>query len=409
MRLARLLLVCAASRAVQGFSILQAFQQHLFPTAELGERNAASRRDGYWPYVSRKEEPPVALTYGEFPLELFSEVIDRSCELASITDRSRATFADLGSGAGRLVLWAAANDEWRSVHGLEVLPGLHSEAIKKLSHARYLVGLELRTPTVEFVEGSWDDPAALPWGAIDVAFACARRRGGPRAASAPRAPSRSHLASSRLLSPRLDRTRAASPARADTTAFPHDGDGVLVDLTRALARRLSKGCVVCTTDYQLGEGFEVLESLEGANEGVGGTSTCYIHRKVCDGESVAVGLTERVAELEEALEERDARIGELSEALAAKEELIAELQTIVDELQQEMDEVEDSMLGSMKRWAEESGYFAEGGKTDDRPAVRDDAKEDEPRVRTEIRWLDEGQSEAAPQEEAQEEEDEEED
>ena len=71
------------------------------------------------------EEPPLDFTYGEFPLPLFGRLVDRACELLAATqpggsaalfdDRSGITLADLGSGAGRLALWAAATSAWKAV------------------------------------------------------------------------------------------------------------------------------------------------------------------------------------------------------------------------------------------------------------------------------------------------------
>ena len=182
----------------------------LYPPEELELRNALSRKDGYWPFVSKKEKPPIALAYGEFPLPFFSAVLDRACAAARCSDRANATFCDIGSGAGRLVLWAAATSEWRSVRGVELLPGLHAAACEKLAAARATGGL-LRTADVAMVRGSWEDGALLEWDAIDVAFAY-------------------------------------------TTAFPASADGVLDELGAALTPRLRAGCVVVTTDYSLGEG-----------------------------------------------------------------------------------------------------------------------------------------------------------
>ena len=70
-----------------------------------------------------------------------------------------------------------------------------------------------------------------------------------------------------------------------TTAIPADEAGVLRGLSAALAARLPRGCHVITTDYVLDPaGFELVETIEGANDGVGGVSTGYIHRKTCVGE-----------------------------------------------------------------------------------------------------------------------------
>lgn len=54
-----------------------------------------------------------------------------------------------------------------------------------------------------------------------------------------------------------------------TTAIPTQ-NGILGGLTRALREKLKKNAIVITTDYQLGEGFSLLISIEGENPGVGG-------------------------------------------------------------------------------------------------------------------------------------------
>ena len=222
---------------------LDAFDNTLFSPDEYSQRNQESRKDGYWAYVSKGEEPPLDATYGEFPLPLFSKLVDRACELRGINtpEERRATIlADLGSGAGRLALWAAATSEWKRVVGVEYLPTLAATASAKLGAAQSMAGL-LQTSDVQLVEGSWDDPLDL-FDEIDVAFAY-------------------------------------------TTAITANDDDVLVGLSAALTQRLRRGTIVVTTDYILDPaGFEVLEKMEGANPGVGGISTGFIHRKTCAGE-----------------------------------------------------------------------------------------------------------------------------
>ncbi|KAL1530246.1 hypothetical protein AB1Y20_001161 [Prymnesium parvum] len=210
----------------------------LFPPAELPLRNAASRTDGYWAFIAKKEEPPQGLTYGEFPLGFFSVLVDRAAVVAGFgVEREDRTFADLGSGAGRLVIWAAATHAWKLCRGVELLPKLHATAVAKLEDAQQIPDL-LRSP-VAFDEGSWDDEG-LGLSQVDVAFIY-------------------------------------------TTAIPADEEGVLQDLTKSLTPQLRRGCVVCTTDYTLGVGFELVESLEGPNDGAGGVSTGYIHVKTSPG------------------------------------------------------------------------------------------------------------------------------
>ena len=50
----------------------------LFPPQDLSLRNAASRRDGYWEYISKGKEPPKQFTYGEFDFYFFGELLDRA-------------------------------------------------------------------------------------------------------------------------------------------------------------------------------------------------------------------------------------------------------------------------------------------------------------------------------------------
>ena len=297
---------------------LAAFEK-LFPSEELSLRNAASRTDGYWPFVARKEEPPMAFTYGEFPLSFFSLVLDRACAAAGRdrTARSELSFLDIGSGAGRLVLWAAVTHKWKAVRGIEVLPGLHRAACKKLEAALDMRHeLELRT-IPEFLEGSWDDASVLPWAEVDVSFAY-------------------------------------------TTAFPHGEDAVLHDLTSALAARLRRGCIVCTTDYRLGTGFELVDSLEGDNEGVGGRSIVYMYRKTCEGATAAEVLAEQLAASKQQVDLLTARVAALEAELQQSAAEVSELRAEREELRKtlELDEESDaSDLRALKEWASESGYL----------------------------------------------------
>lgn len=195
--------------------------------AGLEARMATSRKDGYWAYVARKEEPPLEFTYGEWDMMTFTSVIERAIELSGIDDCSQHTFIDLGSGAGRLVLWAAATGGWKAARGVELLPGLHNTACAALDEARASHPSFLNAETdVEFLQGSWDDP--LP---------C-------------------------LLE--------ANFVFCTTTCLPADENNVLLGMTGILAAQLPRGCIVTTTDFTLGEGFEHLDSVEGYNVGTGG-------------------------------------------------------------------------------------------------------------------------------------------
>ena len=72
------------------------------------------------------EQDRTELTYGEFDLDGFHEALD--CAVDGLPDLRRCTFCDLGSGAGRLVLAAAARYPWEKCVGIEALPDLHHMA-----------------------------------------------------------------------------------------------------------------------------------------------------------------------------------------------------------------------------------------------------------------------------------------
>ena len=224
---------------------LAIFEKSLYPAQEYSDRNGISRKDGYWSFVHRNEEPNPDFTYGEFPLPFFHRLIDRACELHGCgDDRRSCSLIDLGSGAGRLALWAAATSAWRRVVGVEYLRSLASTAVEKLEEAR-AAGL-LRTDEVVLTQGTWDEKLDC-FAEVDVAFAY-------------------------------------------TTAITTNDEGILEGLSRALAQRLRRGCIVVTTDYKLDPAhFEVLDTMTGENSGVGGTSTGYLHRKRSRGERDAAG------------------------------------------------------------------------------------------------------------------------
>ena len=147
----------------------------LYPPVEEFQRIQAARKDGYWPYISKKEEPPTEFTYGEFPLPFFADLVDyATAASASVcaqgNARSQAEFVDLGSGGGRLVLAAAAmTNPFKKVRGVEFLPSLHCLAEEKLAHAHSLS--DFLSSEVELENCSWDAPE-LDLSSVDIAFAC---------------------------------------------------------------------------------------------------------------------------------------------------------------------------------------------------------------------------------------------
>jgi hypothetical protein len=94
----------------------------LFPPEDIGDRNFISRKDGYWSFVYKGEEPDKALVYGEFEVGFFAQLLDRAAHHFSDSSMDNnwddRVFCDLGSGAGRLVIGAAAlHPGWKLCRG----------------------------------------------------------------------------------------------------------------------------------------------------------------------------------------------------------------------------------------------------------------------------------------------------
>ena len=120
-------------------SVLDGLHQ-LYPPSDLAKRNAASRTDGYWPYVQKGEDPPKQLTYGEFDFYFFAELLDRAQEVyyegkdADAASWNDKVFCDIGSGTGRLVMAAAAlHPGWKLCRGVELLNSIHVVAQETLA------------------------------------------------------------------------------------------------------------------------------------------------------------------------------------------------------------------------------------------------------------------------------------
>ena len=113
----------------------------LYPPTDLEKRNAASRSDGYWPFITNGQEPPKQYTYGEFDLYFFSELLDRAldyCQDTECDSWNDKVFTDVGSGSGRLVFAAAAlHPGWKLCRGVEVLKSIHNVAVETLEKCRH--------------------------------------------------------------------------------------------------------------------------------------------------------------------------------------------------------------------------------------------------------------------------------
>ena len=110
----------------------------LFPPTALEQRTALSRKDGYWPYIHKGDDPPQAFVYGEYDVGFLAQLLDRAQELSTAQeeDWSDKVFVDMGSGTGRLVLAAAALHNWKLCRGIELLESIHLEAEENLKKCR---------------------------------------------------------------------------------------------------------------------------------------------------------------------------------------------------------------------------------------------------------------------------------
>jgi SAM-dependent methyltransferase len=232
----------------------------LYPPAELEARTALSRKDGYWPYITAGEEPPMSNTYGEFDFFFFAQLLDRAHGLwkthngETMTDWSDKVFVDIGSGTGRLVAAAAAlHPSWKTCRGIELLPTIHESAVASLGQCGAPPSLAttssqpLPMAPIELVCGSFDDPHAN-LGDADLIFMF-----------------------SSCLNPAL-----------------------LTQLAHTIGRDCRPGTLIITTDYKLDLAGSVPSSTDGSImtnfqlEQVdevngwcwctGGTSTAHIHR-----------------------------------------------------------------------------------------------------------------------------------
>mmetsp|Transcript_3916 Transcript_3916/g.5978 ORF Transcript_3916/g.5978 Transcript_3916/m.5978 type:complete len:461 (-) Transcript_3916:11-1393(-) len=110
----------------------------IYPPSDLEKRNAASRSDGYWPFIQEGKDPPKQLTYGEFDFYFFAELLDKAhgyCPEGGASWDGNV-FCDIGSGTGRLVLAAAALHSWKLCRGVELLKSIHDVGQETLEKCR---------------------------------------------------------------------------------------------------------------------------------------------------------------------------------------------------------------------------------------------------------------------------------
>jgi hypothetical protein len=264
----------------------------VYPPKALQQRNAVSRTDGYWSYVNDGKDPPQHLTYGEFDFYFFAHLLEvvlghlKGTQSQNSNSWRDKVFVDVGSGAGRLVMGAAAlHPEARECRGVEILPSLHGFANGILQSCR------LSTPAAEIgLDGSVSDAAesnGLPLPIISA--------------------NSNALKEEQKFLPLALIDYVCASFEDPYACYLGDADiifvfsscmsaGMMSSLSQTFGRQCAPGTIIITTEFPLtllgkvsvveddpripsGEfSLELLDTTEGKVWLTGGASTAYIHR-----------------------------------------------------------------------------------------------------------------------------------
>jgi len=193
------------------------------------------------------QDPRMFLTYGEFPLTSLDVLLDLA--LPYVVSSQRINMVDVGSGCGRIALYASLTrgtlqQPWQ-VHGIEISPVLHHEAVQALSKAYEGGNIQEYHPN-SFSSIFLHAGAAEEWtevlGQCNLVFAYS----------------------------------TAWP----TKGFSEEWGAMIIgqEWSGLLSKACPNGCVVVTTDRALDpqHGWELVERLDVDNREVMG-STGYVH------------------------------------------------------------------------------------------------------------------------------------
>ena len=114
------------------------------PPMDYGDRIVFGRQAAEKEYgeneplgVMMSDDPRLARTYAEFPLDSLDLLLDRSCSYLpedAASSEKPLTMVDIGSGLGRIVLYSALTRGFKKAHwqirGIEISESLHNEALK---------------------------------------------------------------------------------------------------------------------------------------------------------------------------------------------------------------------------------------------------------------------------------------
>jgi hypothetical protein len=288
----------------------------ILPPEGLDQRVALSRKDGYWPYITKGDEPPQEFVYGEFDAMFFAHVLDRAHALYfenlpnKQPDWTDKVFCDLGSGTGRLVLAAAALHPWKKCSGVELLENIHKAAEENLNKCRIQdESSSTGTSAPVTTESNPTSPPPTPSAPTSTTPQTSTET------TSVESPDVDGSVQYALPSPNMPGGLALAPVEFSCGSFddPYEyfgdsdcvfafstclGSALLDMLSRAVGGQCKPGCIVITTEHQLKTDgvvepnledpslpsgpykLELLEEMSGRNPVVGGISTVFFYRVV---------------------------------------------------------------------------------------------------------------------------------
>ena len=149
--------VCTAA-AKDAVSLVTAAEVVLGSASELG----SSARDERFTVAADGTQLESHGAYGEFPLRGIATILSHDAVQKRIMSSMSASFVDVGSGAGRLLLAVAAMraDLWSTVTGIEASESLHAIAthsIKQVERAQLLAGGVVGSLHADFADDAASD------------------------------------------------------------------------------------------------------------------------------------------------------------------------------------------------------------------------------------------------------------
>lgn len=246
--------------------------ERILPAKKHGERTEAGRdAQGLSREAVDVDDPRMAFTYGEFPLISFDALVDLSLPFVTrkvdengedSTERGLSV-VDVGSGCGRLVLYAALSRPGWALHGIEISGTLHRIAVRAMDEAikgGWMTAGEL---------GSSEALAAASSSALSLHEGPANEFGRSVFRSADLVFAYSTIWPTRGFSPELRAMIIGS------------------EWSTMLAEHCKEGCICVTTDRALdpADGWMLVERMDVDNpEVMGSTGFVQVLRKMGTGE-----------------------------------------------------------------------------------------------------------------------------